>query len=213
MRFVSAVLLSALVLLPSAAFAQTWEIGGTAGSGFFNHLPVSSQFGSATAGFANGPVYGGFIGHNMYRLFSGEFHYDFSNRDLKVGASGSDVRFKAKAHSIHYDFLIHAAPVRARARPFLAVGGGMKMYRGTGAESAYQPLQQYAILTRTQETKPLLSVGGGLKIRLSERVALRMEFRDQITPFPKNVIAPAPGASIGGWIHDLIPVFGVSFLL
>jgi len=31
-----------------------------------------------------------------------------------------------------------------------AMGGGMKLFRGTGHEQAYQPLMQYGYFTRTQ---------------------------------------------------------------
>jgi len=35
--------------------------------------------------------------------------------------------------------------------------------------------------------------------------------RDYITPFPNKVIAPAPGAKVGGWLQDFVPMFGVSW--
>jgi hypothetical protein len=211
MRLSKGCFITALVLFGSAAFAQKWEIGGIAGGGFYQNLTASSGGGSAVAGFQNGPVFGGLVGHNMYRYMSGELHYGYSGSSLKVAGNGTEVTFKGMAHAIHYDYLFHAAPVGARMRPFVAVGGGVKVFRGTGAESAYQPLSQYALLTKTQEWKPLISVGGGTKFQIAPRVYLRVEFRDQITPFPKNVVAPAPGAQIKGWLHDFIPMAGISF--
>ena len=37
----------------------------------------------------------------------------------------------------------------------------MKLFRGTGAEEAYQPLSQFGYFTKTQAIKPMISVGGG----------------------------------------------------
>jgi hypothetical protein len=199
------------LILSSAVFAQKWEVGGMAGGGFFQNANVTNATGTAVTGFQNGPVFGGLIGQNMYRYLSGELHYGFSARNLKVSGSGSEATFKGVAHAIHYDFLVHAAPAGARVRPFAAAGGGVKIFRGTGAEAAYQPLSQYALLTKTQEWKPLITVGGGTKVQIAPRIYLRVEFRDQITPFPKNVIAPAPGATIKGWLHDFIPMAGITF--
>ncbi len=212
MQLLKAVILTALMLFSFAAFAQTWEIGGIAGGGFHQNLNVTNAAGSATTGFQNGPLFGGYLGQNLYRYISGELHYNYAMSDLKVSGAGTDAQFKGIAHAIHYDFLIHTAPVEARMRPFLAAGAGVKVFRGTGTESVYQPLSQYALLTKTQEWKPLITVGGGSKFRLSPRIYLRAELRDQITPFPKNVIAPAPGAKIQGWLHDFVPMVGISFL-
>ena len=77
---------------------------------------------------------------------------------------------------------------------------------------AYRPLMEYAYLTRTQELKPMLTVGGGLKLRLGERILARLDFRDQITRFPRRIIAPAPGMTLGGWLHDFVPTVGLSWM-
>jgi hypothetical protein len=100
---------------------------------------------------------------------------------------------------------------RSKVRPYVAFGGGMKYYRGTGAETAFQPLTNFAILTRTNEVQPLLSAGGGLKIAISESVEFRADMHDFITPFPKKVITPGPGAGISGWLHNIVPTAGISF--
>jgi hypothetical protein len=37
--------------------------------------------------------------------------------------------------------------------------------------------------------------------------------RDYMTPFPQRVVAPGPGASVGGWLHDFVPAasLGMAF--
>ena len=52
-------------------------------------------------------------------------------------------------------------------RPYVAIGGGMKHYRGTGEEQPFQPLSNIAILTKTNDTKGMVSVGGGVKVQLT----------------------------------------------
>ena len=56
-----------------------------------------------------------------------------------------------------------------------------------------------------------LSIGGGVKFKLSPHVALRTEFRDFVTPFPKELITPAPGAKVGSMLHNFIPMAGISY--
>lgn len=45
---------------------------------------------------------------------------------------------------------------------------------------------------------------------LTGLLLLRLEFRDYITPFPSDVVAPAPGARIKGWLQDFVPTVGIS---
>lgn len=208
MKFLARYTCAALLAAVPACLAQKWEIGGVAGGGFSNNLTVSNAIGSALTGFKTGPAFGGVLGHNLYRYVSGELRYTYLQSDLKLSGSGTETSFSGIAHAIHYDLLIHTKPLRSHVRPFAAAGGGVKVFRGTGRESAFQPLSTFALLTKTREWKPLISVGGGTKFAIAPRVTLRVEVRDYITPFPKQVITPAPGAKLSGWLHDFVPMFG-----
>ena len=194
----------------AVAAAQQYEIGGAGGTGFLNHANVTNAVGSGTAGFTNGGSFGGFLGHTMYPRLSGELHYTYRMSDLRVSSAGQTATFKGMAHAVHYDLLFYPTKRRMAAQPFVAVGGGMKIFRGTGQEAAYQPLSSFALLTRTFQVQPLATVGGGVKYRIGKRAYLRTEFRDYITPFPKKVVAPAPGAKIGTLLHDIVPLVGLS---
>lgn len=202
-----------LLLAGAACLGQQWEVNGLAGGSAHLNPDISNRFGSATVGFTRGAVVGASLVQHYYRYISGEIRWVFQPSDLKVGSGGSLVKFDGSTHAIHYDWLIHAQPQDAWVRPFVAAGAGFKAYRGTGAEHAYQPLSQFALLTRTTEWKPLISVGGGLRVRLSERLSLAAEVRDYLTPFPKNVIVPVGGATLGGWLHDFVPslALGIRF--
>jgi len=194
----------------SSAQGESVEWGVAGGGSFFQGKSVTAPFGSAQAGFARGFAAGFWGGHN-YCWIGGEIRYLFAHQPLEVASGAARADFRGQSHAIHYNLLIHAAPAGARVRPFAAVGGGIKGYRGTGTERLYQPLQEYALLTKTSQWKGLLVLGGGLKWTLSPRVVLRLEVYDYVTEFPEKVIAPAPGARIGGWIHNVVPAVGVGF--
>ena len=95
---------------------------------------------------------------------------------------------------------------------FVIVGAGVRLYRGTGTERAFQPLSQAAVLTKTTETAGLLTFGVGVKMQLSDRFALRFDFRDNLTRFPKKIIAPNRATGGNGWLNNFTPSAGVSLL-
>ena len=199
--------------LAGACAAQEWEVGGMASYGFYRNLTIASPVGSAVAGFSPGTAFGAVIGHSSNGRVSGEFRYTFANSDLKLSSGGTDASFNGVAHIIHYDLVLHPR-VRhgSKVMPFLAAGGGMKLYRGTGHEVTYQPLETIALLTKTQQIKPMISVGGGIKMILGPRLVLRAEVRDYITTFPNKIIVPIPGVKANGWLNDFVPMIGISYI-
>jgi hypothetical protein len=58
---------------------------------------------------------------------------------------------------------------------------------------------------------PVVSAGGGVKFRLTELMTFRVEARDFATPVPTEVIAAVPRASVRGWLHDIVPMVGLTF--
>jgi hypothetical protein len=190
--------------------AQQWELGGMAGAGFLKGLPVSAPAGAATAGFQTGAAFGGFFGQNLYKHLSGEVRYNYLQSNLHLSSGGTDASFSGSSHLLYYDMVLHTSTRRERMEAFVAAGGGMRIFRGTGTEAAYQPLSQYAIFTKTQVLKPMASVGAGLKFSVARNVYLRTEFRDFITAFPTELITPAPGAKISGLLHDFVPMVSLS---
>jgi hypothetical protein len=208
-------LLVALLALP--AYAQRYEFGVHGGLSNYTTAKVegaraaTAASTTADAGFKNGVAAGFTIGHNMYQKLGGEVRYTYLRNDLKLTSGGQEVTFGGQAHALHYDLLAHFTNFGSRVRPYVAFGGGMKYYRGTGAENAFQPLTNFAILTRTSEIKPLISVGGGVKIAITDKVSFRVDVHDFLTQFPEKVIAPGPGASISGWLHNIVPTAGISF--
>jgi hypothetical protein len=201
----------ALVSMALTAYAQNYEFGAHGGASFYDSTEVTTSSGSADAGFKFGYGAGATLGHDMYERIGGELRYTFLKNDLKVTSSGTEDAFGGQAHALHYDILVHASSRRSRVRPYAAFGGGFKYYRGTGTEMAFRPLEDFAIPTRTSEIQGMISIGGGVKFAVSERVLFRVDVHDYLTPFPKEVLAPAPGASLGGWVHNIVPTVGVAF--
>lgn len=192
----------------TAAFAQQWEFGGVAGAGFLNSVPA----GGATAGFASGLVAGGLIGERLSSHISGEIRYEYFQSDLQLSSNGQTARFGGDAHALHYDFLYRIRDSESRVQFYGAAGGGLKIFRGTGTEEAYQPLSQFGYFTKTQEVKPMISAGGGVTFRLAPRLVLRAEVRDFITPFPTQVLTPAPGVKFGSMLNDIVPMIGIEYV-
>jgi Outer membrane protein beta-barrel domain len=196
--------------LAGACAAQQYELGASGGFGFSTDATVKRGSDTAEAGLKPGPVLSVFVVQNMYKHLGGEIRYSYQMDDLKVSSAGTEATFSAQTHSLHYDLLYLAGDRDSRVRPFVAVGGGVKVYRGTGAQHATQNLGQFVALTQTQEIKPLISFGGGVKMKLSGRLYLHVEARDYLTPFPTKVIAPVPPSTVSGWVHDFVPLVGIS---
>ena len=202
-----------LTLGAAASFAQQWEFGGVGGGGFLNSVPVSGGIGSATAGFQTGAALGGYVGVSQNKHIGGELRYAYLQSNLSLKSGGGEATFSGISHVVHYDLIFKTTRNNGKVQLFAAAGGGVKVFRGTGAEAAYQPLSQFGYFTKTQAMKPMASVGGGVKFALTKRVFLRTEFRDYITAFPKEVITPAPGTKYGSLLHDFVPMVGLGFLM
>jgi hypothetical protein len=197
--------------LAPAAMAQKWEVGGGAGGGFYTSQDVSLSGSSASAKIASNVSGSAWLANNGPNRWGGELRFDYQLGDLTLNGAGSSASFAAHSYAAHYDVLWHFTPNGSKIRPFVAVGAGIKVYQGTGAEVAYQPLNQYALLTKAQDLTPLISAGVGVKVQLASRVQLRLEFHDYATTFPKQVIAPNTGAKVGGWLMDFVPSIGISY--
>jgi hypothetical protein len=199
------------ILIALPAFAQKYEFGVQGGISFYDKKTVTNQRGAADAGFKPGYAAGFTVGHNMYKYIGGEIRYTFLHNEMKLESGSTKATFGSQAHALHYDFLIHSRGLNAPVRPYVAFGGGMKYYRGTGTEQPFQPLSNIAILTKTSDTKGLVSVGGGVKVKMTDKIWLRLDVHDYLTPFPKNIITPASGSSVGGWMNNIVGTGGITF--
>jgi hypothetical protein len=204
-------LILALAGVP-AALAQKWEFGGGVGGGFYTSHDISGPAGSAAGKFSSNVAASGWLANSSDKAWGGELRYDYQRGEAQLSSSGTTATFAAQTHAVHYDVQLHFAPREATVRPFIAFGGGFKLYQGTGTEVVSQPLSKIGLLTKTTDIKPLVGAGAGLKVSVSRSIGLRAEVHDYFTPFPDKVIAPALGAKAGGWIQDIVVSFGLSIL-
>ena len=212
MNLITRTLFMLAIAAVPAAFGQKWELGGGAGGGFYTSTDVTNPLGNASAKFSSNIAASAWLDNSGGNLLGGELRYDYQRGDAKLSSSGSNASFSAQSQAIHYDFLFHFAPKSSPVRPFVAAGGGIKIYQGTGKEVAFQPLSQTALLTKTSDLQPLVSVGAGLKFNLGKVIGLRAEIHDFLTPFPNKVIAPAANSKVSGWIQDIVVSFGIGIL-
>jgi len=195
-----------------ALVAQKWEIGAAGGGSFYTSETFTGSVSSADASFTTAIAASAWLGNDSGRYLGGEIRYDFEASDPKLTGGGTKETLAGQTHAIHYDLLFHFAPRTSRVRPFVAVGAGVKLYRGTGQPLAYQgPLENVGLLTPTNDLEPVVSVGAGIKFNLSPSVLLRVDVHDFMTPFPTKVIAPTAGTKAGGWLQNIVPMFGLSY--
>ncbi len=200
-----------LAILP-AAVAQSWEFGGAVGGGFYTSQDVTAPGASASAKIATNLAASAWLTNNGRGHWGGEVRYDYQLGDLSLSSGSTNASFAAQSYAMHYDVLWYATPNGSKVRPFVAAGGGIKVYRGTGNEVVYQPLSGLALLTKGQDLTPLVSVGAGIKAQVSSHIQFRVEVHDYLTTFPKNIITPNQGAKVGGWMQDFVPMVGISYL-
>lgn len=199
-----------MAALPCLALAQQWEVGADAGYGFLRDVSVTSGSLTGKAGFSPGKAFGAVLGNQINRLVGGEIRYTYRADDLRVSSGAAEAAFKAESHALHYDVLVHATPKESPVRPFLALGAGVRFYRGTGLETSFQPLSNLVVLTHATEAQPLISAGGGVKFAVAKRALVRLDFRDYVTPIPSNLLATPGSNKFSGWVHDFVFLFGVS---
>lgn len=195
----------------SSGFGQSWSVGAAGGFGFYHDATITNAAGSAAAGFGPRFAAGAVVGEDVAEHFGGELRYTFRDGDSELRFNGREANLDAAAHVLHFDFLAYATGRHARLRPFVAGGAGIKRYTGTGQVDPSQPLRSFAVLAHEDQAKALVSFGGGVKALLNDHWLVRVDFRDYATPFPENVIVPAPGAKIHGWLHDFVPLLGVDW--
>ena len=212
MRKLTVLMIPVLLAFATWCPAQQYELGALGGYGTSFGLSAKSAGGaSADTGIRGGIALGVFFSDSLYGRIGGEFQYLYRAGRLRVQSGGESASFSGRSHLFHYDFVFHTKPPGERIRPFVAAGIGGRVYQGTGVERAFQPLSQFVVLTKAYDGKVLLTIGGGVKYLRSNGMSLRFEVRDYFTPAPTGVLFPPPGASIRGWLHDIVPQVGIAY--
>jgi len=191
---------------------EGFEFGGFAAGSIYKGTDVQSGSNSGDISYKPGPGGGIFFGQTMNGHFGGELRYLYARNSLKLTSGGAEATFAGQSHSVGYDLLFYVTDRDVKIRPYVAAGIGVKIYQGTGAERAVQPLSNLAILTNTNQTTVAGDFGAGVKVSLGGRLALRLEVRDYVSPVPDKVFAASPGAHINGTIfHQFVPAVGIGY--
>lgn len=205
------VVCASLLAVPQA-WGQKWEFGGGVGGGFYPSVDVTNGSSSVASKIATDLVGSVWLANNGSGRWGGEMRYDYQRGDLQLSGAGTNASFGARSQAIHYDILWHFASSEAPVRPFISFGGGVKFYEGTGTEQAYQPLENFALLTKDSQITALGSAGAGIKMKIGSRLQLRVEVHDYITPYPKQLITPNAGSKTGFLLQDIVPQVGIGYL-
>jgi hypothetical protein len=199
----------ALAALP--ALAQTWEIGGAAGFGFYRDATLTGPDSTGRAGFGPRFALGALAGKSLGEHFAIEGRYTFQDGDLEIVSHGAQANLDGDASAFLAELAYSPRPRHARLRPFLAAGGGLKLLRGTDPVPATEPLTDLALLHRATQAVGLCTFGGGLKLHVASHWWLRLDLRDYLTPFPNQVISADPGVRLPARLHDFVPTLGISW--
>jgi hypothetical protein len=197
---------------PLAGLAQQWELGGAGGYGWYVNPSISNPLGSAQAGFPPKATIGVVFGNNMYEYVGGELRYLFRFGGPELRSGGIQANMTGYTNLVTYDLLVHTRPRDVKLRPFFAAGAGIKVYTGTGIRSVDQPLLGFAVLTPSTQVEPAISAGGGLKYRLTKHAQARIDFRTYFSPLPNQIFRTHGSSSIHGWVYDLVPMAGISYV-
>ncbi len=199
-------------MLAGSATAQQWELSGLIGYGIYRDVSINSAFGTATAGIRNRFVAGAILGEDLFNHLSGEIRYMYQDGDPFISLGNQRGNIQGQSHSFQYDLLFNPRDREEHLRPYISAGIGGKYYRTTGAEPFPQPLPQIATLVQTNQWTVLYAVGAGLKYRFHKHVIVRVDFRDEITPFPKHLWVPTGNATDRGIFNQFTPTAGVGYL-
>ena len=193
-----------------AALGQRFEIGGGGGASFYNKRTVTGPSATVDAGFKSGYGFNAYLGQLGNRL-GGELRYSYASNEMQLTSGGKSFTMTGRSQAVHYDLAFYFNAKKAKVRPYLLAGGGMKQYAGTGATSIMQPFISTVVLTNTSEWKPMITAGGGIRVVLNSKLHLRAEVLTYMTQVPTKVITPVLG-QVSGWYFDIVPNINLSYV-
>jgi hypothetical protein len=129
---------------------------------------------------------------NTYRYMGHEFGYAYSHSHLDIAGT----KEPTPIHQGFYDFLLYATPEGSRIRPFATGGVHFSSFVPPGTSIYYG----------NQVTKFGVNYGGGIKMRVTEIIGLRLDFREYNTGKPFKL----PGAE--GRLNQMEVSVGAAFL-
>lgn len=198
--------------------AQHWEVGAIGGYGWYQN-PTIANFtssnlpDSAVIGFPPRGAVGAVVGDNPYHHLGGELRWLFQWGGPQIEANGIKTSMTGFSNLVTYDLLVYPISSESGFRPYLAGGGGVKIYTGSGFELIGQsPTAGLALLRPATQAEGALSAGGGLKYLFAKHAQFRIDLRAYFTPIPDEVIRPTRFSTIHGWLSEIVPTAGFSYV-
>jgi len=228
------VLITTGILLCASLCAQTrggsrnpeWELSFYAGMASLGETtsdtPIedSSDFLSSSIKPDNGLLLGARITQNLGRHFAAEMDYTFADHKGKFNNPtplSATLNLDQTTHSFFYDILLYVTDSSSRLRPYVSGGGGATYF---ALDGSIKDLSQQMGFSMKNCWELGLRVGGGIKYRLSEKIGVRADFKDQISDSPSYGLPPyipvvdsIPGGGFApsGTLHNMQMSVGVIY--
>lgn len=189
-----------LLVTAGAAFTQVLEVGGGAGVNRISNGVLSSDTTTTPPTvyqLSNGWRFGFRMTLNTKSHFGHEAGYNYVRTNWDVGG-GKTVG--TAAHQGFYDFLAYATPEGSKVRPFVAGGVGFTNFIFPGG----------SVSQGSGSMKFGLNYGGGLKVRVTDKWLMRMDFRQYTSPKPDFGLSATPPQ---GWVKMNEVSLGVAYCL
>jgi outer membrane protein W len=200
-----------LVLFAGPALAQRFQLGADIGYGLYRNGTIYSSSGALTAGIRNRFAAGLILGYDFSRYVSVEFDYLYHDGHPFLQGPGIRTDIQGQAQILTPELLFHFRARESRWRPFLEGGAGLKGYIIAGPAPYPQPAPDFALLTTNDVWKVVFSAGGGVACNIGAHMAVRGQFLDYLTTFPRQQIVPAPHNTARGIFEQFTPLFAISY--
>ena len=194
MRFLAVVLiLFGSVRLATAQVGELSISGGVSRFGNANLGNTVDQLGNPVAvAIDNGFRLTFRFTLNTYRFMGHEFGYAYNHSNLIIAG----VKSSMPIHQGFYNFLFYATPEGSRIRPFATGGVQFTSFVPPGASVYYG----------NEVTKFGVNYGGGIKLKVTDIIGLRFDFRQYNTGMPFKL------TNQSGRLNQLEASVGAAFL-
>jgi opacity protein-like surface antigen len=188
-----------LLVTAGAALAQVLEVGGGAGVNRISNGVLSNDTSTSpptVVQVKNGWRFGFRMTLNTKSHFGHEAGYNY----VRTNWDYAGQPYGTAAHQGFYDLLAYATPEGSKVRPFIAGGAQFTNFIIPGG----------SVSQGSGSMKFGLNYGGGVKVKVTDKWLMRMDFRQYVSPKPDFGLSATPPQ---GWIKMNEISLGVAFCL